>query len=426
MLDELDGFPVQTGRQALSSFDIMSSPTNEDYESSVDDSEFKLAFPEGIDQWVEWHSTDCFDMPWEYLRDFFASHGYELYVCPPRSRHSRDLCVPEAAGPMPITNFGTIGSFVYVPEYRATEIGIWAARSREGRHVLVNATHTRAEVERKSCDSETDSKDELKIMDYLSQVEMEEDAAIPLTSIDRIRYGDWLFVIYPRWQSVFITTPAFDELFPFPDPLDFLRFCKEVCKGFAFLHRHRIAHLNIRPENIMMNILSGAFLVYDWFQGSRFLHNLPVKFGIQDFGFARHFAEDTAGPCTVDPCIHRQGDVPPETRRRDPKPFDPFAADVHQLGSLFVTFFTTRVKEIPEVGSIFEHMTKIEPKERISMCEAAALFEDIIQKRVCRQPNSGINYHVEHVGVVMRPEEEDMDGYEDFSDASLSESEGED
>ncbi|KAI0078398.1 hypothetical protein K474DRAFT_1674104 [Panus rudis PR-1116 ss-1] len=172
-----------------------------------------------------------------------------------------------------------------------------------------------------------------------------------------------------------------------------------------------------------MNVLCGAFLVDNWFAGVRFLHNLPVKFAIQHFFMSHRFDRDVSLP----PLVDYYGDpsdpnIPPEARRQDPQPFDPFAADVYRLGSVFLSYFSRIVQDLPKLGPILERMTRVDPRERITMGEAATLVEDIMYADVYRPTPFGKMLPLFSVATAIQTEEEDMDEF----DLSESESEGKD
>ncbi|KAI0080403.1 hypothetical protein K474DRAFT_1704711 [Panus rudis PR-1116 ss-1] len=413
MLDELGGFLV--GQRAAASFDISSTPTNE--KASID---FPFVFPETWQDWVELNETDQFDAPWESLRDFFSSSGYQLYVCPPRSRHTRLSCPPSAAEPMHLTEFGTIGRLTYVPEHEVMDNRLWAAQHRSGRHVIIRMHYVDPNAQ-----SDTGLENEfIHIMEYLSQRQLRnETTANPLAPIDHLYHRCWRFMVFSRWQPVLMSTPSGQLRCPLPEMTDVLRFCEAVCNGFALLHSHRIAHLNISPTSIVMNVLSGTYLAQNWSDGVRFLHNDALRYAIQDFDNARQFDADAVGPCKV----ALYGDcrsMPPEARQRQPRPYDPFAADVYTLGTLFIAYFAHLVAYVPILGPTFEQMTRVNPHERISMREAAAMFQKAIQTKQYRPFASGYLSSV-FLGTVTRPEEEDMDVVNDDSDLE-SDSEDED
>ncbi|KAI0078397.1 hypothetical protein K474DRAFT_1706456 [Panus rudis PR-1116 ss-1] len=175
---------------------------------------------------------------------------------------------------------------------------------------------------------------------------------------------------------------------------------------------------------IIVNILSGAFLVEDWHDGPCFLHDLPVKFAIQHFTCARHFDEEILEPPMVDEYDYPGNyNMPLEARLRDRQPYNLFAADVHQLGHLFLTFLSQMVSDIPKLGPILEHMTRVNPQERITMSEAATLFNDIMQTDIYRPTPEGLTLNARFVSIIVRPEEIDMDEIEppDFNSDSGSE-----
>ncbi|KAI0080373.1 hypothetical protein K474DRAFT_1672611 [Panus rudis PR-1116 ss-1] len=398
------------------SFDVVSVQTLTD-EDNYSENIPPFIFPETLEQWVSLDDTDHFDMPWEFLRGFFESCGYELYVCPPRNREDRNTCVPSAAEPLRLNKFGTIGDSIYIPEYDGASNRQWAAEHREGRHVIIR-------VYENNCEDTLDP--EVEIMDYLigqyDQIMGAKDMAIPLTPIDRITYCNWLFLVFPLWQNVLASTPTNELRCPLPDQSDILRFCKEVCKGFAFLHEHHIAHLCITPWIFQMNVRSGTFLVNNWYKSTHLLYDLPVRFAITGFQEASQFDEDNQLAEAV-PKGRTRPQMPPEVWRHDRQPYDPYTSDVYQLGILLTSFFREMTDDIPEMGLIFEKMTRFEYQHRISMNEAAVMFEDIIQIYVFRPLRLEATFNIQPMDVFERPEEEDVEDTEKMSDSG-SDSEG--
>jgi len=82
-----------------------------------------------------------------------------------------------------------------------------------------------------------------------------------------------------------------------------------------------------------MNILGVESI--DRHEATFLRRSFPVRYGIIDFGLSRHFQADNA-PHLADVYIGRLTKAPELDLK---SPYDPFAADVYQTGSMFLNMF---------------------------------------------------------------------------------------
>ncbi|KIY48981.1 hypothetical protein FISHEDRAFT_73094 [Fistulina hepatica ATCC 64428] len=115
--------------------------------------------------------------------------------------------------------------------------------------------------------------------------------------------------------------------------------------------------------------------------GTRQIRSLfPVRYAFIDFGCARMFPADEHAPANerlvTDMFIGRPSKAPELELQQ---PYDPFAADVFQTGTFFVSYFYDISAYIPEFFPLLLSMTAVggSPKDRITMSEAHRRFCEI-------------------------------------------------
>jgi hypothetical protein len=118
-------------------------------------------------------------------------------------------------------------------------------------------------------------------------------------------------------------------------------------------------------------------------------HKFPVRYGIIDFGMSLHFEADQA-PHLAELYTGRRTMAPEIDLKR---PFDPFAADVYQTGSMLLSLLWVRFSYrlylcyilmhtvlqhltllTPEFAPIINSMMRQDNSQRISMAEAHRRF----------------------------------------------------
>jgi len=193
------------------------------------------------------------------------------------------------------------------------------------------------------------------------------------------------------------SSPDFDTVGEVVDFID------QTLEGFAFLHEHRVAHLDIRIENIMMSPEQLGFGDFH-FTRPQYLYDddhkrkdvrakftrteRPPKYYIIDFGFSKQWREDEMPPAEL-PRPARDTTLP-ELKART-QPCNPFMCDVYYIGNLlrmeFTSFGHHLLKDndrcgrtgVDFLGPLIEAMTKEVPEERITMAEASTTFRKIVE-----------------------------------------------
>lgn len=203
------------------------------------------------------------------------------------------------------------------------------------------------------------SSDEYAVVKYLQALRLEApdpaDHTIPI--LDRIELVDGTaFVVMPKWS---------DGAVPFWTLLDVFNHFEECLKGLIFMHEHRVAHLDIYLENIVMNYEGLARFK---FAPGPFRSLFDARYAYIDFGSSKLFPKELElSSCTTTGNIAAfQAPEQSETI-----PYNPFSVDVYQLGKTFFEYFKedmpfTNIHDlvalhIPELLTLIEDMTSQDP-----------------------------------------------------------------
>ena len=101
------------------------------------------------------------------------------------------------------------------------------------------------------------------------------------------------------------------------------KYFKKICKSLENLHASYIAHLDIKPENILVDL------------------NGTKKFHLCDFGLSHcSITRSRNETISTNALIGTEQYLAPEVARQDAKPFNPFAADIYSLGCVYYTMLT--------------------------------------------------------------------------------------
>ncbi|THU75945.1 hypothetical protein K435DRAFT_824664 [Dendrothele bispora CBS 962.96] len=173
-------------------------------------------------------------------------------------------------------------------------------------------------------------------------------------------------------------------------------------EGVRLLHRHNIAHNDIKHDNIMADHTPVYKHLmhptvperrYDW-RGEatrRSLTRNPVKYYLIDFGSALQYDAQN-GPAREDPGYGGDRTVP-EFETHPDDPCDPYAVEVYRLGNLIRRFLmsTQRVYKPAQVedlkvnhamdfmSDLVADMTQEDPSKRPSMDQVMTRFDEIVK-----------------------------------------------
>ncbi|TRM61566.1 kinase-like domain-containing protein [Schizophyllum amplum] len=317
--------------------------------------------PRTLSLWKEMYMLDrgsnlnCIHLVWKYLSNVFLSHGYELYV--PRKHLDSDTfsTMVYPAGYMESIygvdgtqcaqdDCGTLGSDRYMCSFYPYA-AVWPARNKSGREVVIKVV---------SDSQDSKGLTELRVMQHLARHDLRthpRNRTVPF--LELIEHEQFTFAVLPRWTD-----------FPQREiriPKTAIECCVQMTEGLAFLHENHIAHLDISPENVMINFFGYAPLTL-----SPVVEHLPIKYAFIDFGESV-FLDGHSGSLAPPRDYAPRPTSAPEVSSG--KPFDPFAADVYQTAMFMLEQFYDLTGFTPEFLSILQAMTR-SPDTRLSMAEA--------------------------------------------------------
>lgn len=205
---------------------------------------------------------------------------------------------------------------------------------------------------------------ELDVLSYLrlsdSSVKGDpRNKAIPVLEILKLTEEREIAVIEtwsPYWSSPPVTTWA-----------EFADFMHQVLEGLAYFHEHRIAHLDISDGNI----LSGPLSAFDSTSDPK----PPRSFAFIDFELSIIYPPSHPGPFEVigDVATHVAPEMSAEIG------YDPFKADVWQMGTLLKRAAKEREFEMTPLQELLQAMTREVPEDRPTAGQALDAFAAIEQ-----------------------------------------------
>ncbi|KAF8174898.1 hypothetical protein BJ912DRAFT_989514 [Pholiota molesta] len=287
----------------------------------------------------------CWWFPWIILRPFFQSKGYTLYNYDPQ----HPTRVPDFRGPPAVDSFGLYGDRTILPSsHMRRNPTIFGARDRQNRDVVIKF------VDKYSPDH-PEGTIEYQILRFLNTPSMRSDprnATVP--ALEFLEFYDWKFIVMPFHNGC-------DE-YVFLTAYECLDFACQVLEALSFLHEHRIAHLDISQENIMMNYHGVPPPTWNFETRTKlvslpdFRTTFPIKYSFIDFGNSAYFLPGLPGRNVDGRFKH-----------------DPFAADAYQTRSFSTAGLGCRIiyPEVPGLLEILQDMSSLHAPDRISMAVAA-------------------------------------------------------
>ncbi|KAH6910835.1 other/AgaK1 protein kinase [Coprinopsis sp. MPI-PUGE-AT-0042] len=309
---------------------------------------------------------------WRDNYDWFLGQGYRL-----RSRYHPDW----------------VPSWLRNPRKKPPRLGYedWnhseydsvndAIQLSDGRHVVLKKVSKQKEPE------------ELKIMQFLNQEELLTDPrnhCVPLLNHFQSPEDDYEIVVMPLLRDY--DDPQFDTV---GEVMDFIR---QILEGFAFLHEHRIAHRDVKGENILMNAVGLGITDFHFSAKSlsadgkkrlspkHYRTERWPKYYLIDFGFSSQYSPDEMPPMEL-PRFATDETLPELDNHRTP--CNPFPVDVYYVGNLIRAEILDGLERNPIrsgyhglefLRPLVDAMIKKAPEERISMAEAVLQFEKIVSE----------------------------------------------
>ncbi|KAH6899459.1 other/AgaK1 protein kinase [Coprinopsis sp. MPI-PUGE-AT-0042] len=252
-----------------------------------------------------------------------------------------------------------------------------------GRHVVLKRT------------SKTQHPDEIRILQYFSREDLAGDSRnhcppiiATLAPPDDPDIEIYVIPILRQYDD-----PPFDTI---GEAIDFLR---QILEGFVFLHEHRVAHRDIKGDNILLDPTSLG--ISDWHfsrpdrQATDIDRAVKVKYTrtqrrpkyyITDFGYSTLYAQDEANWPPMEPPKPASDNSLPELQSDDL--CDPFPVDVYYVGNwMRLEFINGDPNNFLRPGfegsfnfltPVIDAMTKETPSDRITMQEALTQFDAIV------------------------------------------------
>ncbi|KAG6836582.1 hypothetical protein H0H93_006418 [Arthromyces matolae] len=314
----------------------------------------------------------------QFLHQWFLQRGYTLYsawkmeedddgecrgfiprmsstsnnnVCFPYAFHGGDDSIDRKAFPPLIASFYVRVLFAQDEQKRHVAIKIVKAASHEG------------DILRFLRERGTPSSEE------------EFDNVIPV--LDILPFGEFCFVVMPRWGSEFDRPigPTLKEVF------DVLR---NGLKGLAFLHKNRIAHGDISNSNILINHFCRHYNEHQNPNRQLMRRQGLLTYALFDFDVSVKFPLSWSDEQCRLP--YRKswdgtpGSIPDDTSQGE-FDYDPFARDVAAMGMVFCTFYDHLTVYAPMLAPFFDKMLTRNISKRCTAQEALSFLEDEVYPR---------------------------------------------
>ncbi|TFK22807.1 other/AgaK1 protein kinase [Coprinopsis marcescibilis] len=241
--------------------------------------------------------------------------------------------------------------------------------------------------------NEHEHPNEVEILRYLNREEISADPrnhCTPLLAVLQAPEDEgYKIIVMPILRQY--DRPEFDSL---GEVVDFIR---QLLEGFIFLHEHRVAHRDVRVDNIMMDPSSFGFERFHFCRPEKtFDYKRRVeaqftrterqpKYLLIDFGFSTQYRPEEMPPSEL-PMAATDLSLP-ELENHD-KPCNPFPVDVYYVGNMLRMDFIDGDPQDRErkgmrrcefLRPLVDAMIKRNPEDRVTMIEAAEVFEKIVE-----------------------------------------------
>ncbi|KAJ3869826.1 kinase-like domain-containing protein, partial [Lentinula novae-zelandiae] len=246
---------------------------------------------------------------------------------------------------------------------------VYAAQDSLGRHVYIKILKK---------DSE-----QLRVVELLRQ-QKETPGVLPI--LDVLEYDEeYAFLVMPRWADI-------------PGPNNLLRSVKDVgefvvnilkvsaylalrCPGLNTLHSLRIAHRDIKMNNMVMNHLFPLPV-----RALRPLQHLDIhsspEFAIIDFDFAMIIPGNKNGKDRLPSTLAWMQEYSAWDVAQGELVYDPFKYDVGVLGVMFCEMLQKFTPVIPHLAPLLDRMTTHELDKRFTARQAHAFAETYLLREL--------------------------------------------
>ncbi|KAJ7589469.1 kinase-like domain-containing protein, partial [Mycena floridula] len=168
-----------------------------------------------------------------------------------------------------------------------------------------------------------------------------------------------------------------------PKAIDFFRQTLQA----KFMHDHNVAHGDVSSLNIMMDCGNDAPLQYHFSSENMYplesgllvprrirWRRRHVRYLFIDFGLSRHYPEGKELARTTE----KAGQVKVTPEMSKDAPYNPFEADIVQLGSAFQEMLPLRLAKHSGLDVLLNRMTAMNPEDRPTATEALSCLEEIV------------------------------------------------
>ncbi|KAG6834970.1 hypothetical protein H0H93_006004 [Arthromyces matolae] len=272
------------------------------------------------------------DLSWNYLRPFFRSRGYILYLNRFRGENMPMLWSPDPAGPPSCT--APAHPYARRAFTNDDEITFFTVSGRE-------------------------ASTELQIIRMLNTKSARKDHrnhTIPV--LEFISFGpDWVFVVMPRW-------PSHIFFHDFGTIAECFQCIEALLEAFDFLHEHKIEHNDVLAQNAGINVITNDNAWY--LEGLR--DPLRVRFALYDFGHS--LIHSVEGRWST--------------------------KEMNQVGRMFNIPFRHLQAQIPDFGLLLNDLQRSEEEEGVRLTARLALqrFQEIKLSLTTEQMQSPVHDRV--------------------------------
>ncbi|KAG9105415.1 hypothetical protein FRC07_009299, partial [Ceratobasidium sp. 392] len=222
-----------------------------------------------------------------------------------------------------------------------------------------------------------EGEEELQILEHLTSSPYRDDPTnhiVPiLDSFPIPDVQDGTFIVMPLLSAY--SDPPFYNLSEIFDFLD------QIFEGLEFLHNSGVAHCDIAADNIMTDKhplydelfhpyyqdlnLDAQDLVWPKYHRSQ----RPLRYYYIDFGYATWFRDPTS------PRLRAGTHAKEAAPEQDLGPYDPFKADIYQLGALLRRDLIPNYKSLRFLLPLAREMTNTDPNKRPTLQSARSTIE---------------------------------------------------